>query len=136
MDAVLQKVMARKRRLEEELHRIETFLSVYEEVGGEPEMSIDEDAEPAKTRNNPNEIIEAVADVIRAAGRPLMRGDIVDRVEASGIAINSADKPRYVGTLLWRNAERFPNIEGQGYGLKGEVPRVESPHQGRLEMPT
>jgi hypothetical protein len=58
--------------------------------------------------------------VIRAAGRPLTRSDLVKGLEERGLTLDSKDKPRYVGTILWRLRDQFENLEGHGYWLKGE----------------
>ena len=35
------------------------------------------------------------------------------------------DKAAYIGTILWRHRNRFSNIEGKGYWLKGiKVPET------------
>ena len=57
--------------------------------------------------------------MIRELGKPVQRGEMVERIEAKGVKIWSDDKPRYIGTVLWRDKDRFVNIEGEGYWLKG-----------------
>jgi hypothetical protein len=40
--------------------------------------------------------------------------------------IPSDDKPRYLGTILWRNSDTFESVDG-GYWLKGvPLPKEES----------
>lgn len=34
--------------------------------------------------------------------------------------MESKDKPRYVGTILWRLSEQFVNLEGKGYWLRDQ----------------
>ena len=49
----------------------------------------------------------------------MMRGELADAIEAGGVKMPSKDKPRYLGTVLWRERERFVNLEGHGYWLVG-----------------
>lgn len=126
-DRVVAIARAKKEKLVRELERLELFLDVYDDLAqkenkGDLEWER-ERPQSAKVRpkNDVQGITDAAAEIIREAGRPLMRGDIVDRLEARGMKILSTDKAKYIGTILWRNQERFPNVEGVGYGLAGEV---------------
>ena len=71
-----------------------------------------------------------VAATIAEAGKPLTRGDLVERIKATGKEINSKDAPRYIGTILWRNDDVFESVEGQGYWLVG----VDRPEPERNTM--
>ncbi|EHK58745.1 hypothetical protein MAXJ12_03523 [Mesorhizobium alhagi CCNWXJ12-2] len=42
-------------------------------------------------------------------------------MESAGVELHSEDKPRYLGTILWREKERFTNIAGQGYVMSDMV---------------
>lgn len=48
------------------------------------------------------------------------RPELVDELEKRGHDIPSDDKPRYRGTILWRNRRRFRNLPGFVYWLIGE----------------
>jgi hypothetical protein len=39
-------------------------------------------------------------------------------MEKRDVTLPSEDKPRYVGTILWRNSDRFRNLPEFGYWLK------------------
>ena len=64
----------------------------------------------------------------------MQRGELVDAVEKAGMPIISDDKPRYLGTILWRNGDRFVN-RADGYWLKHEpIPTEElKARETRLE---
>ncbi len=68
----------------------------------------------------PAEIVQIAERVIRDAGRPLTRGEIVEALERRDVEIPATDKPRYIGTIAWRNKGTFRNIEGLGYWLTEE----------------
>jgi hypothetical protein len=58
--------------------------------------------------------------LIREAGHPLTRGEIVKAFEARDVEIPAKDPARYLGTIAWRHKGMFKNVEGLGYWLKGE----------------
>lgn len=75
----------------------------------------------------PSEIVTIMERVIREVGSPMTRGEIVSALELRDVEIPAQDKPRYIGTLAWRNKSKFVNVEGRGYWLRGEyfaVPHV------------
>ena len=83
-----------------------------------------------KTRHDgptPREIAEIMERVIREAGRPMSRGDIVDALARRDIEIPAQDKARYVGTLAWRNKGTFVNIDGLGYWLRDTPFKPDAP---------
>lgn len=134
MDETLVKALKKRDKLRKQLEQVEQFIDLFQALFGEdgegagPAFSALDTpsapvkaAEPRRKRGNPSEIADAVEKVIRDMGQPLQRGDIVDMLEIEGHKIRSADKPRYIGTILWRNNDRFVNIEGRGYWLK-DVP--------------
>ncbi|MGN8169191.1 hypothetical protein [Agrobacterium sp. 22117] len=134
MDDAIRKALKKKRELESELRRIRTFIETYEELTGTTVIQDEMISEPDESQNSsvlsttgikrriilpsPAKIAKVSADLIREAGRPLKRGEILERLEARGIRITSRDKGKYLGTVLWRNREIFENIEGQGYSLR------------------
>ena len=67
------------------------------------------------------EMLAEVRRFIIAEGRPLIRSDLVRRLEAEGYVIDGKDKPKVLGTNIWRS-KKYDHIEGQGYWPKG-VPR-------------
>ncbi|UCI10471.1 hypothetical protein [Mesorhizobium sp. B1-1-8] len=128
MDRAYANALKRKQELEFELARIDSFLDMYRQFGGPEGEQIEplvkessgtgnkETLSPRQSRRlRPPEIADLAERVIRGAGHPLTRAEIVARLESAGIELHSEDKPRYIGTILWREKERFTNIAGQGY---------------------
>jgi hypothetical protein len=128
MDSAYANALKRKEELTNELRDVETFLSLYRRFQGPHRQENNPDSLPSPDdafvsdgfgRNvralRPPEIADLAERVIRGAGEPLTRAQIVERIENAGHVLNSDDKPRYVGTILWRQKERFTNIPGQGY---------------------
>lgn len=131
MDETLSRALKKKKDLLIELKQVEEFIDLYETLFGQKQeqdnpvagFAVPDSTLPAPTRKKrrgtPNEIADIAEKVIRAAGRPLTRGELVDALEEMGINLQSSDKPRYIGTILWRHSDRFVNVEGRGYWLKG-----------------
>lgn len=133
MDPALAKALKRRENLIKELETLDKFIDLYGQLfgqDGEETTDVptavdsitvaDESPAPRRRRGKPTEIADAAERAIRRAGKPLARGELVEAIEAEGIGIHSNDKPRYVGTILWRNSSRFVNVEGQGYWIKDE----------------
>ena len=66
----------------------------------------------------PPQIVEMVERMIREIGRPMTRGEIVEKLVDRDVELPPADPQRYVGTIMWRNKGTFINIEGRGYWLR------------------
>lgn len=128
MDSAYANALKRKEELENELRDVETFLSLYRRFQGSQRQENNPDSPPSnddlfvndgygrKVRAlRPPEIADRAEELIRAAKRPLTRAEIVKEMERLGYVLNSDDKPRYVGTILWRQKDRFTNIPGEGY---------------------
>ena len=126
---VLDEARARRDALMIELQELEQFVSLYTKLFA-PRDNGSRASEIAahtttvgnnvriKRRNDPQQIADMAANAIILAKRPLQRGELVDLIERRGVQIYSEDKPRYIGTILWRNADRFENVEGKGYRVK------------------
>lgn len=150
MTTPLDRAKQRLAVLRSEIREIERFIEMYEtfdhgsvslrrltsketvESAGGTTHSVDKFAvdrdvpipPPSPRRRNetpPKAIVELVERMIREAGQPLTRGEILDRLQARDVEITVADKARYVGTIMWRNKSKFINIEGRGYWLRGEA---------------
>ena len=131
--------LARKRALLQEIREIEKFLSLYERFSGtKPEdtellppsdfpdairttpTSLSALLSGKKRHGYPQKVANAVERILRDSGRPMNRNELAVELESRGVAIPSDDKGRYIGTILWRQAKRFRNIEGRGYWLQNE----------------
>lgn len=75
---------------------------------------------PRGKTGRPDEIALHMERIIREAGRPMTRGEIVKAFEVRDLKIPYDDKGRYVGTIAWRHKGTFVNIPGQGYWLRDE----------------
>jgi hypothetical protein len=64
-------------------------------------------------------VAEVVEMILVESRRPLTRGELAKELEARGVRLPAKDKAKYVGTILWRQSERFEN-DGDGYWLKGQ----------------
>lgn len=128
LNEALREAEARREALKAELGEIEQYIALHQKLFGGRDSSpsatkIDGKTETIGTnikvrhRNRPSQIADMSAQAIRECNRPMQRGEIVDWIEANGVEIYSEDKPRYIGTILWRNSDRFENIEGEGYWL-------------------
>lgn len=139
MDTALDNALKRKKELERELREIEQFLSLHRRFakgesgrvksakpnffagGGEAIPTVisgtltfrDEKLRPAV-------LADLVEKTLREAGKPMTRGELAAKLEEEGHKIPSPDKARYLGTILWRHRNRFENIEGSGYWIRGE----------------
>jgi hypothetical protein len=75
--------------------------------------------------------------ILKDGGKPLQRGEFVEEIEKRGHMIPSEDKPRYLGTILWRREDLFESIEGRGYWLKDvPVPPEHDLNLGLMDPPT
>jgi len=71
-----------------------------------------------RPRGRPADFAEIMEVILKEIGRPLHRGELVEEVERRGHMIPSRDKPRYLGTILWRREDKFVSVENRGYWLK------------------
>lgn len=135
MDTALANALKRKKELERELERVNQFIDLYGEFAGTPDgaderamrVAHTSDANmngsdvftyKAKVRGRPDDFGGIMEAIMRDAQRPMHRGTLVEEVEKRGHTIPSGDKARYLGTILWRQSDRFESVEG-GYWLKG-----------------
>ena len=63
------------------------------------------------------EMLDEARRLIIGEGRPLTRSELVRRLEAEGYVIDGADKPKVLGTNIWRS-KKFDHVEGKGYWPK------------------
>lgn len=132
---------ARKRlaALRNQVSELERFVQMYEElkegtdadksdtyagrlsgtlIGNKPVDNFTR--ERRRKRGRPAEIVAIIQGIIREAGRPLTRGEIVEALEQRDVHIPAEDKQRYIGTIAWRHKSVFGNVGGLGYWLTGE----------------
>ena len=138
MDTAVAKALQRQEDLRKELDEISQFLAMYERLSGtkiEQDNSGTEFTLSPRRDASPRQIADIVERLLREANRPIQRGELAALLEARGVAIPGTDKPRYLGTILWRNKERFPNIPGEGYflpDLMSEDQKERSSHPAAL----
>lgn len=131
MDDVLAKALRKKRILEDELEELVRFIATYRRLSGtnteneEPFEPVDSENKSAdspptvrKRHGRPEQFARIMEGVLKDVGRPLNRNAMVAEIELRGVEIPSADKPRYVGTILWRERSKFIHIVDHGYWLK------------------
>jgi Asp-tRNA(Asn)/Glu-tRNA(Gln) amidotransferase C subunit len=134
----IEELTRRRAELLEELDRIEQYMNLHKQLFPEDEdaakASVNETRREGRreARNDPNAIAARAEELIRANGKPIQRGELVRRIEASGMPIHSKDKGKYIGTVLWRLRDKFVNVEDQGYWIKGLVIEA-APREFRLE---
>lgn len=76
-----------------------------------------------KKGNDPAALARRLQLILQQSPAPLKRGELLKRLEDSGMLIVSKSKAKYLGTLLWRNSDTFVNIEGKGYWTKSQIDR-------------
>lgn len=125
--------LKRKRELQEELAKVETFLELFptfsrpkteQIVSSDVDSSVGNLGENPRTdrrRIKPAELADIVERVIREKDHPMTRGEIVEALEQRDVILPAKDKARYVGTILWREGERFVNVPKKGYVVKDMV---------------
>lgn len=134
MADALANALKRKEELERELAEINQFVSLYQRFSGgaEPERRdmlsppVDDGestrghiAIRSKRVLGTGAVSKLTEGMLRERGLPMTRSQIVEALEHRNYYIPSGDKARYIGTILWRNRDRFVNLPGQGYWLRG-----------------
>lgn len=141
MDNAVQNALSRQAEILQELEEIKLFLKLHQRFAGtkrgetEPKASsanglyyypvpeyqgaslLGGDDTAIRRRGRPADFADMMERIIREEGQPLSRNELVSQLEKRDVVIPSLDKPRYVGTILWRNRDRFINIPGHGYQL-------------------
>jgi hypothetical protein len=142
MTDALYNALKRKKEIEIELEEIEEFLRLHSKfVGTNRDIldtlplcrnrtnSTDETQllrrlrnlalrSSEKPRGRPADFASIIEHILNDLGRPLRRGELVEQIEQRAVKIPSGDKERYVGTIIWRNRERFVSLQDLGYWLK------------------
>lgn len=77
--------------------------------------------ESRPTRNLPRKrMYEVVTQILRERKKPMTRHEMVDALEMKGIPVAGVDRPKAIGTILWRMRKHFVNLPGWGYWLINE----------------
>lgn len=130
----IAKALIRRAELLRELQDIDRLIELYERYVGPVDVSggrapgvtpapkIRHRVRPSRGPSAPELVAQAAEKVLRESRRAIQRGELAALIEADGVTIPSQDKPRYLGTVLWRRQETFENIEGEGYILRREPP--------------
>jgi hypothetical protein len=123
----------RLRKIEQEVADLRKFIAMYQELAGaSPVANAEqgpktEDSKPHKTKPvrprsariwKPAEVVKMAEVAMKEAGKPLTRGELVDALEKKNVTIGGTDKPRNMGTIVWRS-HKFVNIPDHGYWPKG-----------------
>lgn len=66
----------------------------------------------------PAVIIPRIEDMLRLKGLPMTRSEVLQRLLNDGIIVGGGDKSKNVGTIMWRNQDKFVNLPGKGYWLR------------------
>lgn len=124
-DDLIDNAEQRRRLLCDELRRLDEWIARARELraaGDEAAGLVDvvDGGAPAEGRRGarPAELVAAAEAALRAADRPLSRGEIFEALRAAGVRIVGEDPVKNLGTVLWRSG-RFDNA-GRVYWIKGE----------------
>lgn len=127
MDTAYEKAQRRREEIRKELEEIDLFLRLHQKFSfgtmAEPQATTDQSrptvSAKADTLPKRNLSKEAMAKAVRQLmidrQRPMTRTDIVEALELKGIPVAGVDKPRALGTIMWRLRDRFVNLSGLGY---------------------
>jgi hypothetical protein len=149
MDPIVANALKEKRELQRRLAEIEQFLALYEyfsninqtltEMAASVENWEHRESAPSREsahrsiRSGPRAVVDVCIGILQDHGQPLTRGELAAELELRKVHLPGKDKEsrsRYVGTVLWRNRDRFENLEGKGYWLK-DVPIPETDQERR-----
>jgi hypothetical protein len=121
---VYRQALKRRNEIVQELDDIKQFVRLHQRFeSGESTLRRGRWAE--KVRGRPAEFVEALEAALHEADKPMHRKELVSVLEAKGFDIPGDDKARYLGTVLWRNRDRFANIPEQGYWVIRPSPTEE-----------
>lgn len=122
MSDSIAEALERQATLRAELALLDQYIELHSRLFGKGEATARREA-PTKMRrsrsaNDPKLVVAETTDILREANEPLTRGELLAALSRRGVEIQSADKGKYIGTVLWRNPDVFINVEGKGYWLK------------------
>lgn len=144
MDETIRKALKRRQEIMKELYMLNNFIATYEDLTGDQvddgkgkipaeivdtgensknsgeflnlkqKVNILNSHNSKKRRNNIRKLLDVCDQIISEANTPLTRYELVEGIEKMGIEIYATNPPKYIGTLLWRNQDRFVSVE-DGY---------------------
>jgi uncharacterized protein YicC (UPF0701 family) len=123
-------------KVEEILRKLTEIRSKISELGAESTLHFVEapktKEEKLRTRSvshlKPVEIASAAYRVIESAGKPMKRRDIADELERLGMHLPGTDRTKNLGTILWRNPNKFVAVGKLGYWIRDRaLPGVYEP---------
>ncbi len=129
MTDTLQKALQRRDELERELELLDQFIDLHVKLFGGAKVAATGHSSAVSSAsgvgttknekaNDPKAVADGVEAILQGASQPVQRGKLIAMLEGNGLPIQSQDKSKYIGTILWRNRERFINVDGRGYWLK------------------
>lgn len=128
--------LAKRDQLQKELAKIDDFLSLYQQFESASNVVVEsEKLLDSKAKNNepalvaqrrksgkkvkPSVLKDIVKAVLREAGKPLSRREIIEGIETKNSTIPSKDKSGYIGSLLYRFRDEISSSHGSGYWFTG-----------------
>jgi hypothetical protein len=130
-DKAYKSALRRRDDLLKELELIEEFIRLYEQLFANEADSQSrgfQRSEPRLRERNllpPHRLAAMAEEIIRDQRRPMTRSELASAIEARGIPLKGVDRTKNLGTILWRNRDKFANIPGWGYWIR-ELPYPEA----------
>jgi hypothetical protein len=130
-DHAIANALRRRIVLQNEIEEIDLFVRLHQKFSGStnperevidaerrPAIDAPVDIERGRKRGRPADFADQMELVLTEVNRPLSRPEMVEELERRGVDIPSEDKPRYLGTILWRHRDRFRNLQNFGYWVR------------------
>lgn len=124
---ILDKLLERRAFLSKEVVALDNLIGLYHRLSSQASSESSADVnqldlyrQPSSRATQAAEIartIEAARKLIIREGRPMKRGELVERLESQGFSFPGRDKNKVFGTNVWRSG-RFRTVGEQGYWPK------------------
>lgn len=119
---LLSKLLKRREELRVESEALENLIQTYTSLSHlkasqaeAPQLDLWKARHSSKARSAyVAEMLAEARRIIISEGRPMTRSEIVRRLEEAGFIIEGRDKPKVLGTNIWRS-KKFEAVEGKGY---------------------
>ena len=115
----LAAIEAEMTKLRKEAERLRSFLAVAEDIERDHELV----GPPSwrgvggrKEHSPPGAVESEAVEIIKAAGRPVARGEMIAELQRRGIVLGGKEPRRNLSTILWRS-QSIQNLIGVGYWL-------------------